>query len=165
MESTHLFSSMPTPELIFSSSIAGMQLSSCVRVAKPKYNSGHLSIRWYPVSALWDTGAVISGISRRIADILKLDARERTILSTGAGMVPAFKDTVLLDLLIDDCVIPVKVAIVDSIPGDGHDFLIGMDVIQCGEFLLSTDHSKGAFNVRFRPYPGLFKPIEEIFLQ
>jgi len=133
---------MQDPELIFFSPMAGMQLCSPVRVAKPESISNRLLVRWFSISALWDTGAVTSGISRRIAEEMRLEARERAILSTAAGMAPVFKDIVLLDLMIDNCVIPVKVAIVDSIPGDNNDFLIGMDIIRCGYLQISPRQSK-----------------------
>ena len=138
-----------------------MQIRSEVRVSKPVADNGKLMIRWHHANALWDTGASNSGISRLLADKLKLKVYERTVLSTAAGQLKAFRDIVLLDLLIDGSVIPVKAAVVDVIPGDGNDFLIGMDIIQCGSFSINTDHDKGKFHVSFKPYPGLFKPLEQ----
>lgn len=119
-------------------------------------------IKSIKTQALWDTGAVTSGISGRLADKLGLEVRERALLSTAAGCVPAFKDIVLLDLLLDDTVIPVKAVVVDDIPGDGNNFLIGMDVIQCGSLSIDTAHLEGNFHVCFKPYPGLFKSLKEM---
>lgn len=113
--------------------------------------------------AIWDTGAAVSAISRQSAERIGLRIRERTLLATAAGTVSTFNDIVLLELFIEDYVIPVKVAVVDSIPGKGNEFLIGLDVIQCGDLAIATDHDKGIFNVHFSPYPGLFKSIADIF--
>lgn len=153
---------MSEPELNFSSPTVAMQLQSRVRVSKPLGSSGRLLVRWHEVSALWDTGAVTSGITRGIAEAMGLKVRERAILSTPAGMLTCAKDIVLLDLMMDGYVIPVKVAVVESIPGQ-HGFLIGMDVISYGDFSVSVDNDRHRFNVRFKPYPGVFRTVEDIF--
>lgn len=153
---------MQDSELTFSSPIRGMQIRSEVRVSKPVALNRKLLVRWHHVFALWDTGASISGISRSLADKLELKVYEHAVLSTAAGLLNAFRDIVLLDLLIDGSVIPVKAAIVDSIPGENNQFLIGMDVIQCGSFSINADHDKGNFHVSFKPYPGIFKSAEQM---
>ncbi len=150
-------------QLTFSSPLATMQIRSVIKVAKPRHLGGRLRVPWHSAVALWDTGAVTSGISSRLAQKMNLVPREQTVLSTAAGTVNSSKDIVLLDLLIDNAVIPVKVAIVDSIPGVDNDFLIGMDVIQCGDMVISTDHSTHNFHVSFKPYPGLFRPAGAFF--
>lgn len=104
----------------------------------------------------------MSAISKSAADRIGVKAREQTILSTAAGLLPTFNDIVLVDLFIDDYLIPAKVAVVDSVPGQGHDFLIGMDIIQSGDMKISTDHANNIFEVNFKPYPGLFKKVSEI---
>lgn len=153
---------MHRTELNFSAPRAGFQLRSLVRGSKPFVENRSLILRRISITALWDTGAVVSAISRHVADRIGLKAQERTLLGSAAGVVHAFKDIVLLDLFIDDSVIPVKAAIVDSIPGQGNDFLIGMDVIQCGDLSITTDHTKDEFIVSFKPYPGLFSSMTNI---
>lgn len=140
-----------------------MQISSAVRVTRPGKESGRIVFKWHSANALWDTGAAVSAISRELAGRLGLQIRERAVLATAAGRVPTIKDIVLLDLLLDNTVIPVMAAVVDAIPGTGNDFLIGMDVIQCGDFSLSTDHANHEFKVSFTPYPGIFRPIDNLF--
>ena len=150
--------------LTFSSPISGMQIRSEVRVSKPVALNRKLLVRRHHVFALWDTGASISAISRSLADKLELKVYEHAVLSTAAGLMNAFRDIVLLDLLIDGSVIPVKAAIVDSIPGENNQFMIGMDVIQRGSFTIDTAPLEGNFNVSFKPYPGIFRPVEQFFL-
>lgn len=165
MFQSRIFNGMQDSGLNFSSPVSGMQLCSGIKVAKPSFLSNRMTIRWHSMQALWDTGAVTSGISREMASRIGLEPRERAILATAAGSVVTEKDIILLNLLIDDCVMPVKVAVVDSIPGVGNDFLIGMDIIQCGDLSISSDHPNGLFYVRFTPYPGLFRTGEDLFLK
>lgn len=148
--------------LNFSSPISGLQLCSQVRISKPIPESGKVILKRCAVKALWDTGAVISAVSRSVASKLGLKAKERARLATVSGEASAVKDIVLLDLFISNMVIPVKVAIVDSVPGTDNDFLIGMDVIQCGELSVKSDHDRHTFDVEFSPYPDIFKRVSEI---
>lgn len=140
-----------------------MQLRSTVRVSKPMAEGGRLKICRHHAQAIWDTGAVTSGISRRLAEKLKLEVLERSLLGTIGGNVPVFKDLVLLDLLLDDTVIPVMAAVVDDIPGEGNDFLIGMDVIRYGTLTIVSAPIEGYFHVSFKPCPGIFETVEQIF--
>lgn len=148
--------------LKFDSPRKRMQLCSQVRVSKPFIENHPCVIKRCRAKALWDTGAVTSGISRKLADKLNLRVYEQARLATTAGEVDTFNDVVLLDLFFDETVIPVKVVVIDSIPGEGIDFLIGMDVIQCGDLTITTDHASQRFNVCFTPYAGLFNAISDI---
>ena len=152
---------MQDRELNFVSPVSDMQLCSVVRVSKTRVDGKTLKIKRHRVKALWDTGAVTSAISRSLADILGLKVREHTVLQTASGSVRVAKDLVLLDLMLDDTVIPVMAAVVDSVPGKNIDFLIGMDVIMCGSLSVDTVPHEGNFHVSFIPYPGLFKNIQE----
>lgn len=153
---------MQDSELKFTSPVRDMQICSEIRVSKPITENGRLILRRHHAKALWDTGAAECLISRRLAEELKLSMHERAILNTAAGAHATFKDIVLLDLLIDGSVIPVKAAVVDSIPGNGIDFAIGLDVIQCGTLTIDAAPMEGNFHVSFKPYPGLFRSIEQI---
>lgn len=135
-----------------------------VRVSKPRKEVDTWIVNWHEVKALWDTGAVTSAVTRKYAEIMKLRAREHALLGTAKGEIPTYKDIVLIELMINGLVLPVKVAVVDSIPGVGNDFLIGMDVIQCGEMTIKTDHSAHRFDFVFDPYPGLFRPMSQILI-
>lgn len=148
----------------FECPVGGMQLRSRVQISKPGTEAGRHVIRRTAVMALWDTGAVTSAITRQTAERLRLRVYERAVLGTTAGEIKCFKDIVLLDLQLDDGrVLPVKAAVVEVIPGECNDFLIGMDVMQCGEMTVGADHERGMFQVTFTPYPGLFRTVDEIF--
>lgn len=149
-------------ELKFNSPRSSFQLSSHVRISRPCVEAKCLNLRLISVSALWDTGAAVSAISKSAAERVGVKARERAILSTAAGLLPTYNDIVLVNLFIEDYLIPAKVAVVDSVPGRGHDFLIGMDIIQSGDMKISTDHANNTFEVSFKPYHGLFKKVSEI---
>lgn len=153
---------MQGTELKFTSPRSASQLRSKIRVCKPLIENRSIVLRRIALSAMWDTGAAVSAISRRAAEKIGVRIYERTLLGTAAGILPTFNDIVLLDLFISDCIIPVKAAVVDAIPGQDNDFLIGMDVIQCGDMSISTNHVAGDYCVSFKPYPGIFKPIADI---
>lgn len=153
---------MQDPELKFTSPVREMQICSEIRVSKPVAENGRLIIRWHHAKAMWDTGATYSVISRILAGKMKLSSHERAVLDTAAGKHATFKDIVLLDLLIDGSVIPVKAAVADSIPGNNIDFAIGLDVIQCGTLTIDTAPLEGNFHVCFKPYPDLFKSVGQI---
>lgn len=153
---------MQNPGLTFTSPRQGMQICSQVQICKPIRHNRRAVLGRCTVRALWDTGAVTSGISRRIATKLGLKVRERAILATAAGDVQTYKDLVLLDIFIDNRLLPVKAVVVDAVPGEGNDFLIGMDVMQCGQLIVDTDHERNCFEIRFHPYADLFQPIESI---
>lgn len=153
---------MQGTELNFTSSRSSFQLRSTVRVCKPNIENRSIALHRISLSALWDTGAAVSAISRRAAERLGVKIYERSILNTAAGTLSTFNDIVLLDLFIEDYLIPIKAAVVDTIPGLYNDFLIGMDVIQCGDMSISTDHTVGEFKVSFKPYSDMFKPLADI---
>lgn len=153
---------MQYPELNFTSPVQDLQICSNIRISKPLKENGRVIVRWHHAKALWDTGAAASVISRSLAEKMKLSVHERAILNTATGTHATFKDIVLLDLLIDGSVIPVKAAVADSIPGKHVDFAIGLDLIQCGTLTIDTAPLEGNFKVCFKPYPGLFKSVEEL---
>lgn len=150
-------------KLEFVSSLHGLQLLSRVRVGKPYAEDKILRFQWEEVTALWDTGAVTSGISLRLAQALGLRVREHVCLGTAAGQLPTFNDIVLLDLLLDGTVIPVKAAVIDKVPGPDNDFVIGMDVMRGGDLHVCPDESAGVFRCTFTPRPGVFRRLPEIF--
>lgn len=134
-----------------------------VKVIKPLLSGKRMILRSRKVFAMWDTGAATSSVSRKLAEDLDLKILERACLSTPAGRIDTFKDIVLLNLLIDDLVTPVKVAVVDFIPGENNDFLIGMDIIHLGDLSVHTMRESMRVDVSFKPYPGAFLPMEDIF--
>lgn len=153
---------MQETELNFTSPKSGFQLFSKVRVSKPFVENRSVVLHRISIYAVWDTGAAVSAISRRAAERLGMRKYERSVLATATGALSTFNDIVLLDLFIDDYLIPVQAAVVDSIPGVSNDFLIGMDVIQCGDLSVSTDHAAHEFKISFKPYSGMFKPLADI---
>lgn len=154
---------MPDAELRFSTSRQVRQLVSEVVVVKPSRGAGGLRLLRAKVKAMWDTGAAVSGISRRLADKLCLKPRSASMLGTAAGLLPAFSDIVLVDVLLDGTVMPMEAVVVDSIPGEEIDFLLGLNIIEAGELSVRTDFACDSHIVSFKPLPGIFKPINEIF--
>ena len=90
-----------------------------------------------PIVALWDTGSSYSCISTKLATELKLQPIKKIPLYTSGGYIES--DVFNVDLLLgNDIIISVDVSSVDCAEDECINFLIGMDVITFGDFIIST---------------------------
>jgi len=97
--------------------------------------------------ALWDTGATNTCISKRVANVLNLIPLGKIKINTPSG----FKDvnTYLIDVILPNSVQVKEVQVCDSEIGDqGIDFLIGMDIINLGDFAVSNYNNITTFSFR-----------------
>ena len=118
--------------------IARRLLSKC----QGKYNNQVVEGR-----ALWDTGATNTCISNHIVDVLKLIPLGQIKINTPSG----FKDvnTYLIDIILPNNVQIQNVQVCDSEIGkQGIDFLIGMDIINLGDFAVSNYNHATTFSFR-----------------
>lgn len=99
------------------------------------------------ISALWDTGATSSCISKEAVQKLGLIPFGRRIIGTAAGGIEAQR------FMVDIC-LPKGVEIKDlpvfeaDIENQGIDALIGMDIIQRGDLAVANFKSKTSFTYR-----------------
>lgn len=104
------------------------------------------SEKWYRINAIWDTGAMISCISRSMVQKLKLQPVEEGVGVSATGQTEILY--YFLDVNLSDKIkfCEMKVA---GFPMNRHDadFLIGMDIISKGN--LSIDNSNGKTKVTF----------------
>ena len=102
----------------------------------------------WSVTALWDTGANVSVISRTVAKTLGLDVKGRSQLRFGNGAqisniykidLALSKDLVFKDLFVREC-------------GDGGNFemAIGMDIISRGDFRILNQDGKTFFEFEIK---------------
>lgn len=92
-----------------------------------------------PIKAIWDTGATGSAITKKVANLLGLTPTGMTQVNTANGI--AIQNTYTIDIGLPNRVL-VKGIIateVDALAG-GCDALIGMDVINFGDFSV-TNHN------------------------
>lgn len=102
-------------------------------------------------NAVWDTGATNSIISSDVVDALGLKPTGKSSISSFSGIVETCIYTV--DLCFDN---GYKIEGLEVMSGDycDYDMLIGMDVINRGEFAISTFGGKTSFCFRM-PAIGL----------
>lgn len=106
--------------------------------------------RSYVADALWDTGATISCISMDVVSKLGLVSTGKMEINTPAGKkeVNTYSVDIVLpnkvqDVLISNC------TVCDSDIGDqGISLLIGMDIIQLGDFSVSNYGGQTVFSFR-----------------
>lgn len=129
-----------------------------VKVANPMKNAGERD--WIEVNAKWDTGASICAITRRVADMMKLDTRLELGMTSFASATAVWEsaDMVLLKLIQGPYAILALSYVVDAIPGQ-CDMLIGMNVISAGRFSLTVNPPN--IDLRLEIFPG-FKYLRKV---
>jgi len=100
--------------------------------------------------ALWDTGAVISAITPEIAKDLKLIPFNRVKINgiNNFSMADVVKISIKLPNLVE--LNNYNVAVCNLIRD--VDFLIGMDIIQLGDFSISNGEGKTLFTFAMPPF-------------
>lgn len=107
----------------------------------------------YCATAIWDTGATTSYISKEFAKGIGLIpvSRKRVAGGTGSKIYECF----LVDVgLPNQIIIPDLLVTSSDIDNLGLDFIIGMDIITLGDFCVSS--YQGKTTVSFR-YPSISK--------
>lgn len=97
-------------------------------------------------SAIWDTGATKSCITKRIADDLRLIPVGRTTIGTANGLTVA--DTYFVNVGLPNGIVVPNVLASCADLGKDIDILIGMDIITLGDFSLTNLNGKTVFSFR-----------------
>lgn len=97
-------------------------------------------------SAIWDTGATKTCITKRIADDLKLIPVGRTTISTANGLTVA--DTYFVNVGLPNGIIVPNVLVSCADLGSDIDVLIGMDIITLGDFSITNLNGHTVFSFR-----------------
>ncbi len=95
---------------------------------------------------LWDTGASRSSITQRIVDDLNLIPVGNTNISTANGVVTV--KTYFVDFGLPNGVTVRNVLVSCADLGEDVDVLIGMDIIQHGDFAITNVNYKTTFSFR-----------------
>lgn len=100
-----------------------------------------------PIIAIWDTGATNCAITTNVVSALGLVPTGKAVVHTGNGTVT--QNTFTIDVLLPNNVVIPKITATE-VPGlsGGSNALIGMDVINLGDFSI-TNH-KGTTCMSFR---------------
>lgn len=97
-------------------------------------------------NGLWDTGASRSSITRRVVDDLGLIPVGSTSISTANGVVTV--NTYFINIGLPNGVTVRNVLVSCADLGDDIDVLIGMDIIQHGDFSITNVNNKTTFSFR-----------------
>ena len=95
--------------------------------------------------ALWDTGATGSVITQKVINELNLKPVSRTNVSTSQGTYEA--NCYYIDISLTNEIIIPDLFVVHGEP-TGCDILIGMDIINRGDFAVSNFNNKTQFTFR-----------------
>lgn len=101
-----------------------------------------------PAMALWDTGATVSTISKKIVDALGLIpfSKSKVFHAGGEGVANMYKVNILLPNGVG-----VHAATVMEGVLNGFDALIGMDIITMGDFVITNRGGKTVFSFQIPP--------------
>ena len=97
-------------------------------------------------SALWDTGAMKSCITRRIVDDLHLIPVGKTTIGTANGLKDT--DTYFVNIGLPNGVMIPNVLVSCAELGGSVDVLIGMDIITFGDFSITNLNGRTVFSFR-----------------
>ncbi len=113
--------------------------------------------------ALWDTGAMVTCISTKLATDLGLSATDETMV-VGANNEPFKVPTYCVQIMMGNFVIPIHNVIGLPMDGNEHSMIIGMDIISQGD--LSITNYSGRTVISFRtPSLETIDYVSEIEIQ
>ncbi len=122
-----------TPDGIYKVKIANTR-----RIVTPVRVLNIASGREEVVSGLWDTGAEVSAVSRSLCGELDFPVNKQMVVNGFAGKVET-KAVMAMTFPGDDEYAVVVQAVEAECIYEGIDFVIGMDIIEKGEFSLSRE--------------------------
>lgn len=111
---------------------------SSLTIAKPEFTR---------FTAIWDTGATNTVITKNVVDKLKLKPIGRTQVKTASGTHDC--NVYLVDVMLPNRIGIRPVRVTEGILAD-MDVLIGMDIIGIGDFAVSSDPKTNSTVVSFR---------------
>jgi predicted aspartyl protease len=128
------------------------EITSPIKICSGFVIGKPVNIPLIEVNALWDTGAIATCIKPWLKDKLNLRLLNTQTLLAGVGgeintHVTLVNIQLMCDVEIYDC--PVYVA---DFPGD-EDILIGMDIINMGDFVVCNTDGKTSFSFVIPPLP------------
>lgn len=120
------------------------ELVTMTLIAQPKSIDSNLNgKKFVEFKAIWDTGATNTVITQNVVDALEL-------ISTGKAEMYSVNKKSLVDTYMIDLGLPNKVLFndVNVLCGEltNTDILIGMDIIQSGDFAISNSNGKTHFS-------------------
>lgn len=111
-------------------------------------------------NALWDTGATSTMVTHNIARKMSLPQID-TMKITGVNSMEEKAPVYILDLLIPPNIAVMNTRVAAGNIGDDIDILIGMDIIQMGDFNISNAGGKTKFSWCVPPHDNPVNLVEK----
>jgi hypothetical protein len=108
--------------------------------------SGNPAPQSFPFIAIWDTGASASAISQKVIDACGLVPTGMTKVQTADGLVDA--ETFLVNISLPNNVGFASILVTKAKLGTSCDMLIGMDIINMGDFAITNKGGNTVFSFR-----------------
>lgn len=116
---------------------------------------------WVNARGIWDTGATRTAITNKIVQLLGLKA-------TGKATVFGVNSKAIVNRYLVDIKLPNEIVfhnfevLESNLNSPGIDLLVGMDIIQKGDFIISNANGKTTFSFCIPPLELLLDLLEKI---
>ena len=120
-------------------------LQNVVEISKASIINSNSENKKCQFVATWDTGATNTMISQKVVDTCELIPTGMVQVATAGGIVQA--NTYIIDLVLPDNMVINNLTVTCGTL-NGTDVLIGMDIIQRGDFSVSNFSSQTKFTFR-----------------
>lgn len=97
-------------------------------------------------NAIWDTGATITVISRKVIEECQLEPIGMTEVHHCGGT--SLREIYLINIVLRNNVIIPQISVIEGTLGSNIDVLIGMDIICLGDFAISNKNNETTFSFR-----------------
>lgn len=135
-------------------------LETDVHVAVPSVLDSRKSKPFEPSKAIWDTGASHTVITPSI--VKKLNLQPIGKVNVFGVNSQELKDTFLIDIALPNNVIIPNVEVTESnINSTNSEILIGMDIIQIGDFAISNPNGTTIFSFCLPPHTNPVDLLEK----
>ena len=136
------------------------QLVTDCQIAMPSVIDNSRDKKFHSFKALWDTGATNSVITKKAVDTLNLQP-------TGIAETHGVHGRSKVNTYVVDIGLPNRVCIQDVVVSEGifidgvFDVLIGMDIIQAGDFAIANGGGKTIFSFCIPPHKNPIDLLEK----
>ena len=129
------------------------------QIALPRATNPSSQKQFFPFKAIWDTGATNSVITDKVAKAV-------SVLPSGMATTrgvhgEAQVNTFIVDILLPSNVCIPNVRVSEGMLLDNVDVLIGMDIIQLGDFAISNCNGKTIFTYCLPPHANPIDLLEK----
>jgi len=132
------------------------EIETDVSIKPPLFLGGGNELPWVNVKGIWDTGATRTAITNKIVQLLGLKPTGKaTVFGVNSQ---AIVNRYLVDIKLPDEIVFHNFEVLESkLNSPGIDILVGMDIIQQGDFAISNANGKTTFSFCI---PPLKSPVD-----